>query len=83
MDQEVRRMIKSFLPGLALVAAFWLVKWLEIQSGYLLTEYGVLPRTWSGLKGVITSPFIHGDFKHLISKLSSVTGITIGIVLFL
>jgi membrane associated rhomboid family serine protease len=68
MDQEVKRMIKSFLPGLALVAAFWLVKWLEIQSGYLLTEYGVLPRTWSGLKGVITSPFIHGDMKHLISN---------------
>ncbi|MBL0072016.1 MAG: rhomboid family intramembrane serine protease [Bacteroidetes bacterium] len=44
------------------------MKWLEIQSGYLLTEYGVLPRTLSGLKGVITSPFIHGDMKHLISN---------------
>jgi len=61
-------MIFSFLPGLILVAALWVVKWIEIKSEMSLEAYGVLPRTISGLKGVITSPFIHGDLKHLISN---------------
>jgi len=53
---------------LVLVAAFWLVKFIEMQSGQSLVEFGVFPRTLSGIKGVITSPFIHGDLRHLISN---------------
>ena len=68
MDKEAKRMIHSFLPGLVLVAVLWLIKFIEMQSGHLLTEYGVLPRTISGLKGVITSPLIHGDLRHLVSN---------------
>lgn len=33
-----------------------------------LYEYGVNPRTLSGLKGIICSPFIHGDFAHLMNN---------------
>ena len=61
-------MILSFIPGFVLVASFWLVKLIEMHSEQSLTEYGVLPRTLSGIKGVITSPFIHGDLRHLISN---------------
>lgn len=68
MDKEVKRMLLSFLPALAFVIALWLVKYMEIRSGYSLTTFGVLPRTFSGLKGVITSPFVHDDYKHLISN---------------
>ena len=68
MDKEVKRMLLSFLPGLAFVLVLWLVKYLEERSGFSLSSFGVLPRTVSGLKGVITSPFVHGDYKHLISN---------------
>jgi membrane associated rhomboid family serine protease len=51
-----------------LVTALWVVKLIEVQSGHSLAEYGVFPRTLSGLKGVITSPFIHGDMRHLVSN---------------
>ena len=61
-------MVSSFFPGLIFVLALWIVKWIEMSSGHLLTNYGVLPRTVEGLKGVITSPFIHGDIKHLVSN---------------
>ena len=33
-----------------------------------LYEYGVSPRTASGLKGILFSPFIHGDFGHIINN---------------
>jgi membrane associated rhomboid family serine protease len=68
MDKEVKRMIYSFLPGLVLVGALWVVKWIEVKSEVSLADYGVFPRTLSGLKGVITSLFIHGDLKHLVSN---------------
>jgi membrane associated rhomboid family serine protease len=68
MDKEVKRIIHSFVPGLVLVGALWIVKLLEWKSGYLLTEYGVLPRTVKGITGIFTAPFIHGDYKHLISN---------------
>lgn len=68
MDKEVKRIFKSFVPGLILVAALWVVKLIEWQSGHFLTEFGVYPRTLNGLIGIFTSPFIHGDYKHLISN---------------
>lgn len=43
----------------------WIVFLFEIDYGYNLNEYGIYPRTFSGLKGIIFSPFIHGDLEHL------------------
>lgn len=30
--------------------------------------YGVLPRTWEGVKGIFLSIFIHGDLEHIASN---------------
>ena len=68
MNKEVKKIIWSFIPGLVLVSALWLVKFIEWKSGHLLTEFGVFPRTTNGLIGILTSPFIHGDFKHIVSN---------------
>ena len=43
----------------------WIVFLFEIDYGYNLNEYGIYPRTFSGLRGVLFSPFIHGDLEHL------------------
>lgn len=32
---------------------------------------GIYPRTFDGLKGILFSPFIHGDAKHLLSNLAA------------
>ncbi|TBN01361.1 rhomboid family intramembrane serine protease [Hyunsoonleella flava] len=47
------------------VLIIWLVFWFEVRFGFNFSKYGVLPQTFSGLKGVILSPFIHGDIQHL------------------
>lgn len=47
------------------VLALWIVFWVEVRFKIDLGIYGVLPRTVSGLKGIILSPFLHGDIKHL------------------
>jgi len=56
-----------FIPFLFLIA-MWLVKLIEIQFDLSLIEYGVLPQTIEGLKGVLFSPFIHKDLNHLLNN---------------
>lgn len=34
-----------------------------------LLQHGLIPRTLSGLQGVIFSPFLHGSVRHLLSNL--------------
>jgi len=47
------------------VLIIWIVFWFEVRFGFDFKYLGVYPKTLSGLKGVIFSPFIHGDIKHL------------------
>jgi membrane associated rhomboid family serine protease len=50
---------------IAFVLLIWIVFWVEVRFGYRLNTLGVFPRTISGLKGVIFSPFIHSSLEHL------------------
>lgn len=55
---------------LAVLAALLIVvQCINALSGGLLTSLGILPRTLSGLKGILLAPFIHGDWSHLFSNL--------------
>lgn len=47
------------------VLFLWFVYWLEIRFGFDFDTNGILPRTACGLQGIIFSPFIHSDIKHL------------------
>ncbi|MBL6663493.1 MAG: rhomboid family intramembrane serine protease [Flavobacteriales bacterium] len=52
------------LPALFILVLF-VVEWIEHTYSMRFAKYGVLPRTLEGLKGVLLSPFIHSDWKHL------------------
>ena len=41
---------------------------MEISDGLELYYYGVFPRKTEGLIGILTSPFIHSNFNHLINN---------------
>jgi membrane associated rhomboid family serine protease len=56
-----------FFPILFLII-MWMVKLIEYNFGISFADYGVRPKSLSGLKGILFSPFIHGDFKHLINN---------------
>jgi len=57
--------LEVILLPLLFIFLIWLVYWSEIRLGYRFNNYGVFPRTWQGLRGVLFSPFIHGSLKHL------------------
>ncbi|MCK0108771.1 rhomboid family intramembrane serine protease [Flavobacteriaceae bacterium S0825] len=50
---------------LAFVIILWLIFWFEVRFGFSFNDLGVYPRTLSGLKGVVFSPFVHGSMEHL------------------
>ena len=68
MDKELKVMLYAFIPAAFFVALLWIVKYMEYSSGNNFGEYGVFPRHVEGLKGIITSPFIHNDLEHLTSN---------------
>jgi len=47
------------------VLIIWFVFWFEVKFGYRFNSYGVFPRTLTGLRGIIFSPFIHSNIEHL------------------
>jgi len=53
------------LYPILLVLVMWFVYWFEIRFGVDFTRWGVRPRTLSGLRGIVFSPFIHSSIKHL------------------
>ena len=50
------------------LAICWSVFLADYNWDLDLYLYGVNPRTVSGLKGILFSPFIHGDFGHIINN---------------
>ncbi len=50
------------------VGAFWTTFVVNTMLGGALTQFGVVPRTLSGLRGIIFAPFLHGNLAHLISN---------------
>lgn len=52
----------------AFVLIIWIIFWMEIRFGFDFTRYGVYPRTLKGLRGILFSPFIHSNLKHLFNN---------------
>ncbi len=53
------------LLPLFFVLTLWLVFWYELHFQESLSHFGVYPREIFGLKGILFSPFLHGDIEHL------------------
>jgi membrane associated rhomboid family serine protease len=47
------------------VLSLWVVFWAEIRLGADFGKYGIYPRDIEGLRGIVLSPFIHGNIEHL------------------
>jgi membrane associated rhomboid family serine protease len=69
------------LPSFFL-ALMWLVKILEVYYGKYWGHWGIYPREKEGLVGIITSPFLHGDWLHLLSNTFPLAVLLVGIGVF-
>lgn len=63
-----RKNLTSLKFSAIVLIIIWSVKIFEIVFDCDFTEYGVLPRKFNGLIGILFSPLIHSDVNHLLSN---------------
>jgi membrane associated rhomboid family serine protease len=80
MREEEKRMIRSMTFPALFVLLLWAVRLIQTAGGYDLGFLGIYPLKWIGMVGIITAPFIHADFSHLVSN--SLPLIVLGSALF-
>jgi membrane associated rhomboid family serine protease len=56
---------KVILVPFLMVFSLWIVFWIELRFDFNFNTNGLQPRTFSGLQGILFSPFIHSNLEHL------------------
>jgi membrane associated rhomboid family serine protease len=70
------KQIDQILGFLAILVA---VHTVNVLSGMWFTQFGVIPRTVVGLRGILFSPLLHGNWAHLIAN-SAPLGVMLGLL---
>ena len=60
-------LLNMIIPGI-FIFFMWLVKIIEVLFETDLSGFGIYPLTARGAPGILFSPFIHADFKHLFNN---------------
>jgi membrane associated rhomboid family serine protease len=63
----------------ALVAVMWVVEIVNKIDGQRLSQDGIYPRSLSGLPGILSAPFLHEGFGHLLGN--TVPFVVLGLVI--
>ncbi len=63
-----KRLFLSAIIPFLFIFIMWLTKTVEILFGIGLSGFGIHPLSADGLPGIVLSPFIHADFRHLINN---------------
>ena len=66
--QDSARFRRALVTVTGFIGLLWLIELLDRGLALHLPRYGVYPRAWHGLWGVLCAPLIHGSWQHLISN---------------
>ena len=53
---------------LGIVGVLWGIHLVNVLVGGKLLGFGIRPRTWDGLWGILYAPFLHANFSHLLAN---------------
>jgi membrane associated rhomboid family serine protease len=67
--------ILCFLAGLVAMHT------VNALSGMWFTQFGVIPRSVAGLRGILFSPLLHGNWAHLLANCAPL-GVMLGLLAF-
>jgi membrane associated rhomboid family serine protease len=71
----------GFLTVGVLIAAMWIVEVINALDSQRLSQDGIIARHLSGLPGILSAPFLHASFSHLIAN--TVPFVILGLVIAL
>jgi membrane associated rhomboid family serine protease len=66
-EEKAKLSRAAYFPVMFLII-IWMLHLLKVLSILNIDDYGVMPRTISGLRGLFFTPFIHHDFNHLFNN---------------
>lgn len=66
--QELNKFINAVFYPTVFVVILSIVHFVQYAFDINFTQYGIYPKELSGLGGIITSIFIHGNFNHLFNN---------------
>ena len=70
-NTELKKMLLAMvIPG-SFIFIFWMIYLLEVSLDINLAGYGLRPREISQWFGILTMPFLHGGFEHIIANTTS------------
>ena len=76
----VTRFLQNQLAQIAgFLAALVVLHVVNLLSGMWFTQFGVIPRTLVGLRGIVFSPLLHGGRAHLIANIAPL-GVMLGLL---
>lgn len=68
-SKQVTRSLKAQVTTLGTtMGAFWVTFVVNTMLGGALNQFGIIPRTEVGLRGILFAPFLHGNLNHLIAN---------------
>ena len=69
---EPKSQSSPFVQGaqvlLAIVALMWVLEIVDVALDHRLDNYGIEPRDPDALPGIVSSPFLHAGFGHLVGN---------------
>ncbi len=72
-------------PGLGVLASLIVIAWLiELIDWYFklnLEQFGVVPRSFTGLRGIIGMPWLHANWDHLLDNTIALLGLGVIVIL--
>lgn len=76
----LKELLQVIIYPMLFLGVCWGLFFLDTNYHLNLAGYGVSPRTLGGLKGILFSPFIHGDLNHIASN--SIPVLVLGAMIF-
>jgi membrane associated rhomboid family serine protease len=65
---DTRSWSGALVAMLGFAALLWVIEIINALDDYQLNRFGLRPREVAGLWGILTSPFLHLDYAHLVSN---------------
>jgi membrane associated rhomboid family serine protease len=76
-----RLLPNQIIQILCFLAALVAVHMVNVLSGMWFTQFGVIPRSVAGLRGILFSPLLHGNWTHLLANFAPL-GVMLGLLAF-
>ena len=80
--EEKKELRYAVVYSLLLSALPWMVQIVNVVFSLHLNQYGLQPLETRGLLGILTMPFLHADWEHLISNTPPLIALIGGLFLF-